>query len=138
MRRTENSQIRLSCFCAGTSVKEMIEGEMCFQVEHGSGVGFVASGEISDSVFLAVMERAYILKQEVMQARRIKAYSRYRDDIFFTAEGGNGNLGTLSGHLKCVANQNESPYLIEGWVVSSDSGDFMDTELYKGPRWKTQ
>ena len=48
---TENSQIRLSCFCAGTSVKEMIEGEMCFQVEHGSGVGFVASGEISDSVF---------------------------------------------------------------------------------------
>ena len=30
-----------------------------FQVEQGSGIGFVASGEISDSVFLAVMERQY-------------------------------------------------------------------------------
>ena len=40
-----------------------------FQVEDGSGIGFVASGEISDSVFLAVMERQYILKQEVRQER---------------------------------------------------------------------
>ena len=101
-----------------------------FQVEHGCGIGFVASVEISASVYLAVVETAYILKQEVMQARRTTAYSRYRDDTFITAKGGNGNLGTLSGHWKCVANQNKSPYLLEGWVVSSDSGDFLDTELY--------
>ena len=29
------------------------------------------------------------------------------------------------------------PYLIEGWVVSSESVVYSDTELYKGPRWKT-
>ena len=44
-----------------------------FQVEQGSGIGFVASGEIGDSVFLAVMERQYILEQEVRPERRIKA-----------------------------------------------------------------
>ena len=29
------------------------------------------------------------------------------------------------------------PYLIEGWVVSSESVVYSDTELYKVPRWKT-
>ena len=69
-----------------------------------------------------------------MQERRIKAYFRYRDDVFIFAEGGDGNLGTLSW----VANQSKPTYLIEGWVVSSDSIVFFDTELYKGPRWMTQ
>ena len=73
-----------------------------------------------------------------MQERRIKAYLRYRDGTFLIAEGGNGNLGTFSRHRKFVANQNKSPYLIDGWVVSSDSIVFLDTELCKGPRWKTQ
>ena len=82
----------------------MIEGGRFFQVKQGSGIGFVASGEISDSVFSALMERAYILKQELMQERRIKAYFRYRDDIFMIAEGGNGNFGTLSRHWMFVAN----------------------------------
>ena len=59
----------------------MIEGERFCHVEQGSGSGFVASDEISDSVFLAVMERAYILKE-----RRIKAF-RHRDDMFIIAEG---------------------------------------------------
>ena len=43
-----------------------------FQVGQGSGIGFVASGEISDSVFLAVMERQLILKQEVKRESQIK------------------------------------------------------------------
>ena len=80
------------------------------------------------------MERAYILNQEVMQERRIKASFRYRDDIFIVAECGNGNVGTLSRHWKFVANQNRSPYLIEGWAVSSDSMVFLDKELSKGLR----
>ena len=62
----------------------------------GSGIGFVASGENNDSVLLAVMERAYILKQEGMQERRIKACF-------------SGTLGPLSRHCKFVANQNKSP-----------------------------
>ena len=115
----------------------LCESGRIFQVEQGSGIGFVASGEISDSVFLAVMERQYILKQEVRQERHIKAYFRYRDDIFLIARGGNGNLGTLAKHWKHVAISYKSPYLIEGWVVSSESVVYLDTELYKGPRWKT-
>ena len=51
----------------------LCESSGIFQVEEGSGIGFVASGEISDSVFLAVMERQYILKQEVRQERDIKS-----------------------------------------------------------------
>ena len=35
-----------------------------FQEEQGSCIGFVAIGEMSDSDFLAVMERQLILKQE--------------------------------------------------------------------------
>ena len=108
-----------------------------FQVEQGSGIGFVASGEVSDSFFLAVMERQYILKQEVRQKRHIKAYFRYRDDIFLIASGGNGNLGTLAKHWKHVAISYKSPYLIGGWVVSSESVVYLDTEVYQGPRWKT-
>ena len=73
-----------------------------------------------------------------MQERRIKAFLRYRDGTFLIAEGGNDNFGTLSRHRTFVANQNKSPYLIDGWVVSSDSIVFLDTELCKGPRWKTQ
>ena len=73
------------------------------------------------------MKRASILKQEVMQERRFKASFRYRDDIFIVAESGNGNVETLWRHWKFVANQNRSPYLIEGWVVSSDSVVFLDT-----------
>ena len=73
-----------------------------------------------------------------MQARRIRAHSRYCDDILITAEGGNGKLGTLSRHWKFVAKKNKSPYLLEGCVVSSDSIVFLETEVYEGPRWKTQ
>ena len=47
-------------------------------------------------------------------------------------EGGTGNIGTLSRHWMFVASQNKSPYLIEGWVVPSDSIVFLDKELYKG------
>ena len=61
--------------------------------------GFVAHGEISDTV-------AYILKQDMMQERRIKASLRYRDDMFIIAEG--GNLGALSKLWKFVANHNKS------------------------------
>ena len=69
-----------------------------------------------------------------MQERRINAYFRCRDDNFTIAEGGNGNVGTLSRHWKFVANQNRSPYLIEGLAVSSDSMVFLDKELSQGLR----
>ena len=48
------------------------ESGAIFQEEQGSDIGFVASGEISDSVFLAVTERQLILKQEVKRERQIK------------------------------------------------------------------
>ena len=114
----------------------LIEGERFDQGEQGSGIGFVARGQISDSVFSAVMEKAYILKQDVIGERCIKSYFRCRDDIFMIAEGGNGNLGTPPRHWKFVANQNKSSYL--SWVVSSDSIVFLDTELYLGLRWKAK
>ena len=76
------------------------ESGRVFQLEQGSDIGFVASGEISDSVFLAVMERQHILKQEVKRDRHIKTFFRYRDDIFLIARGGNGKLGTLAKHWK--------------------------------------
>ena len=82
------------------------------------------------------MEKAYILKQDVIGERCIKSYFRCRDDIFMIAEGGNGNLGTPPRHWKFVANQNKSSYL--SWVVSSDSIVFLDTELYLGLRWKAK
>ena len=50
----------------------LTESADIFQEEQGSGIGFVASGEISDSVFLAVMERQLILKQDVKRERQIK------------------------------------------------------------------
>ena len=53
------------------------------------------------------------------------------------ASGGNGNLGTLAKHWKHAAVTYKSPYLVEGWVVSSESVVSLDTELYRGPRWKT-
>ena len=112
------------------------ESEGVVQVEQGSGIGSVASGEISDSVFLAVIGRQYSLNQEVKREKHIKAYFRYRDDIFLIARGGKGNLGTLAKHCKHVAVTCKSPYLIEGWVVSSESVVYLDTELYNVPRWK--
>ena len=48
------------------------ESGTIFQEEQGSDIGFVASGEISDSVFLADTERHLILKQEVKRERQIK------------------------------------------------------------------
>ena len=83
------------------------------------------------------MERQKILNQEVRRERRIKAYFRYRDDIFLIARSGDGDLGTLAKHWKHVAVACKSPYLIAGWVVSSESVVYLDTELYKGPRLKT-
>ena len=53
------------------------------------------------------------------------------------ARVGNGNLGTLVKHWKHVAVAYESPYLTGGWVVSSESVVYLDTELYKGPRLKS-
>ena len=76
-------------------------------MEQRSGMGFVASGEVSYSVFLAVKERQYFLKQDVKRERHIKASFRYR-------RGGNGNLGTLAKHWKHVAVTCKSPYVIEG------------------------
>ena len=55
------------------------------------------------------MERQYILKQKVKRERHIKAYFRYRDDIFLIASGGNGNLGTVAKHWEHVAVTYKSP-----------------------------
>ena len=55
-----------------------------------------------------------------MQERRNKAF--FSDTV-------NGNLGTLSRHWNVEANQNKSPYLIGGCVVSSDSRVFLQTEM---------
>ena len=44
--------------------RTVCESAGIFQVEQGSGIENVASDEISDSVFLAVMERQNILRQE--------------------------------------------------------------------------
>ena len=41
--------------------------------------------------------------------RHIKANSRYRDDTFLIARGGNGNLVTLAKHWKHVAVTCKSP-----------------------------
>ena len=49
-------------------------------------------------VRIAVMERAYILEPEAIQARRIRACYRNRDGIFIIAEDVNGNVGTMSKH----------------------------------------
>ena len=75
-----------------------------FQVEQRSSIGFVASGEIRDSVSLAVMERQYILMQEVRQEKHIKAHFRYRDDIFLIARGAT----TTSARLRNTGNTVQS------------------------------
>ena len=64
-----------------------------------------------------------ILKQEVRQEIRIKAYFRHRDDIFLIAKGGNGNFGMLAKHWKHVAISRKFPYLIEGLGCVRLSGD---------------
>ena len=101
-----------------------------------SGIGFVPSGETSDSLFLAVMERQCVLKQDMKREKHIKAF-RYKDDIFLIARGGNGCLGTLAKHWKRVAVTYKVPFLIGSWVVSCESVVHLDTELCKGPRLKT-
>ena len=89
-------------------------------MEKGSGIGFVASGEISDSVFSGSDgERQFFMRHEVKRERHIKAYFRYSDDIFLIARGGNGKLGTFAKHWKHVAVTYKSPYLIEGLCLVS-------------------
>ena len=46
------------------------ESGRVFQVEQVSVIGFVASAAIGDSVFLAALERQYILKQEVKREKK--------------------------------------------------------------------
>ena len=70
------------------------------QEEEFLGCGFVASGDISESVFLAVMEWKHIFRLEVVATHQ--RLNRYRHDMFMVPERSDGNLGTLSNTGGCV------------------------------------
>ena len=69
-------------FCLGNQFVVMKAGSKdAFKVSRGSGMGLIASDELSNLDFYACAEQKFVLRPGVMLKYGITLYLRYKDDI---------------------------------------------------------
>ena len=65
--------------------KAIDDPDMVFQVTRGSGMGLQPSGPVTDAAFYSLAEENWACCPTVAQAYGIRAYVRFKDDIFVVA-----------------------------------------------------
>lgn len=100
-------------------------------VQHGSGMGMLMSGDVSDAAFFSRVETQTIVHQRCRQALGILRYSRYKDDIVFVVDH-----GYRLAKIKELFNRRSGYYKLE-WGEPSRVHNHPDVQIFFGNRWRT-
>ena len=103
------------------------EGDEFFQVMEGSGMGQIASGDISDNTFLQLAEKEFAALNSVQDQHRIQKYIRYRDDILVIGEDPH-LIGAFFRKIKALI---KGVYVLELSEYSSTGISYLDVFVSK-------
>ena len=67
--------------------RSLVEASIVYKVIIGSGMGVISSGAISDVCVVCLCESGFLLDESVRARFHIRAYARFKDDLFFVIGG---------------------------------------------------
>jgi hypothetical protein len=102
-----------------------------WQVQVGSGMGLMISGEISDLAFYSMVESKFVLKAETKSKFDLIYYGRFKDDGLVILGGSPDSRREFFTEMKRFSRFFK--IIVES--VSDVSAVMLDVELFKGPQW---
>ena len=105
---------------------------LAWHVVIGSGMGLISSGPVSDYAFFCLAESGFLLDDTVRARHHIRAYFRFKDDLFLII-GGDG----VSRRAFFYELQERSKYfrLLVDCIHASEV-EMLDMIFYKGSNWQ--
>ena len=100
-----------------------------WQVHVGSGMGMNFSSEVADTAVYLDFERRFFLLQSVRTNLGIKAYFRFRDDLFMVIASTDGWAGKFGKEWHQYIDAVNSPYKLDPWELSSVSLSWLDVNV---------
>ena len=104
-----------------------------WQVMIGSGMGLISSGAISDFVFFCLCEVNFLLHESTRRTYHIKAYARFKDDLFIVLGGDKANRIAFYRELQSKAS---SVFKLKVDSISTSCVEMLDLLLYKGSNFQ--
>ena len=104
-----------------------------FRVLVGTGMGMISSGDFADFVLYVLVELGFLLLPSVRERFHIRAYFRFKDDLFVIAGGPEWSRRALFNVMQVKARFSKL-------VLDSSSplqARFLDLEVSKGVRWRS-
>ena len=95
------------------------------QVRHGTGMGMIASGHISDAVLYSSLERDLMLKPSVRRRYSISFYARFRDDIIVFSHASLDDLRSLISNMRTATH----PFVLKLESVSKTQCQMLDVNV---------
>eukprot|EP00959_Pyramimonas_sp_CCMP1952_P058791 1227705-Pyramimonas_sp.AAC.1 len=104
--------------------------EHLWKVLHGSGMGMICSGEVSDSTFFQLAEEPWINDAAFFRSVGLRCYFRFKDDIIAFFDGPNQQCDRFFTMLSLRA----GPFALELERLSHHEATFLDVHLFKKSR----
>lgn len=101
------------------------------QVKRGTGMGFVCSGEASDTVFLCLAELPWAVDANAQKPFGISGYWRFKDDGLIMIRG--STQSRMEGFSKFKALAGVFKVTLE--VFSRSEVTFLGLRIFKGPKF---
>ena len=103
------------------------ENAQIFHVHKGSGMGLVASGEISDITFFSMVEKDFILCDKIREQYEIMGYYRFKDDILLMV----GGTAKTRRDLIFQMRERSKFFILEVESVSPEAAPMLDVLITK-------
>ena len=104
-----------------------------WQVEEGTGMGIMCSGELSDLAFYNMAERDFLERSNIRSKYDIIYYGRFKDDgLIITGKPD----AQLMAELKTEISRRSSFFKVKFGDASLTGIDILDVSLFKGGQWK--
>ena len=98
-----------------------------YQVTRGSGMGSNSSADIADMMFKVLAEDDWAASQEVKHRHGVKAYFRYRDDIYILIKP---DSLALAGYIKGIMDRTRGTYVVKIEALCVNDCPYLDVEMY--------
>ena len=98
----------------------------------GAGTGLICSGDVCDLALYNLVERCFVLLVTTRRAYEIKAYFRFRDDLFI-AIGGTASSRREFFH---EVQRRSQFFKLEVESINSTKATMLDVTVFKGNGWQ--
>ena len=94
-------------------------------------MGMICGGEVADASYYAKVEKPFLLLPSTYETYCIRFYCRFKDDCLMIIGGDMASRSQLFSEIR----SRSTYYQVNMDSLSSNSINFLDVTLFKGPRW---